>query len=478
MVGGGPAGLSSALTAAHAGLRVALVDAGSRLGGQFWRHPDPQSLAPGQAESDGQHSWRVFERMRAQLRGFIATGRVLHLAGHTAWSIERGESASVVRLTRSWDAVQLIAGSVRSEHVILCPGGYDRQLPVPGWTVPGVMAAGGVQALVKNGGRLDGRRAVVTGTGPFLLPVAAALTRAGATVVAVCEANPPSAWLTGTGSVLRMPSKIAEALEFGLVLGRHRIPYRTRTAVTRIHGTDHVEGVTLSRVRADGGIVPSAGARSHLEVDLVALGWGFTPDLGLAVAAGAEVRRDVDGSLVAVVDDDYRSSVAGLSIAGEATGVGGAMMAVHEGELAASAVASETGVGVGPARAARLRRAIARERAFARAMHGASALPAGWTAWLDPDTVVCRCEEVSAGDIRNACGDLGADDARTVKALTRAGMGWCQGRVCGFATCEVTASCAARSSTADDLRAMSKRVLASPVRLGDLAASDDTQGPR
>ena len=167
------------------------------------------------------------------------------------------------------------------------------------------------------------------------------------------------------------------------------------------------------------------------------LGWGFTPSLELVLAAGADTRLDVDGSLVAEVDDGQRSSQPGVYVAGEATGVGGAHLAVQEGELAALTAAEDAGLAPNPhtiRRATGLRRGIRRGRTFARAMHLAHPVPSGWLEWLDDDTTVCRCEEVTAGNIRHAREDLGADDQRTVKLLARPGMGWCQGRVCGYAT--------------------------------------------
>jgi NADP-dependent aldehyde dehydrogenase len=511
-VGAGPAGLAAAVTAADAGFDVVLVDAGQQPGGQYWRHP--AEVEPGQAansasaaiaanektdEGAGHHSWLTFSMLRSRLRAHVAAGRIRYVPNHQAWLLESVGTASVLRLTGTWDAAPLRARSVTAERLILCPGGYDRQLPIPGWTLPGVMAAGGVQALIKGNRTLAGRRAIVAGTGPFLLPVATALAEAGAQVVAICEANSPTGWLKNVRGAVQVPGKAVEAAEYAASLMRHRIPYRVRTGVTEIHpaadqpaadqaaadqsaadqsaadqaagAAEHAErvgAVTVTRLTADG--TPIAESGSRIDVDLVALGWGFTPSLELVLAAGAHTKKDVDGSLVAVVDDRMRSSVPGVSIAGEATGIGGAMMAVHEGELAALTLAADSGRAVSSRRVTTLLRLIRRERAFAVSMHLANPVPQNWASWLTDQTLLCRCEEVPVAAVREAHDVLGATEPRTVKALTRTGMGWCQGRVCGFATAELVASCRGRASTAEDLRPMVKRSLAVPVALGELAA--------
>jgi NADP-dependent aldehyde dehydrogenase len=332
------------------------------------------------------------------------------------------------------------------------------------------MAAGGVQALLKGHRSVAGKRAVVAGTGPFLLPVAAGLADAGAEVVAICEAGSFTGWARTPLGAVAVPSKALEAVEYAATLARHRIPLRTRTAVTGISGDGHVESVTLGRLDRHGHLRrdrPSV----DLAVDLVALGWGFTPSLELVTALGATTRLDVDSSLVAVVDAWQRTDIDGVYVAGEATGVGGAALALAEGELAGLAVVRAGGRPTSPRRARHLRGAIRRGRAFAAALHRAHPVPAGWKEWLRPDTTVCRCEEVTAGDVAAARDSLGAVDARTVKLLARPGMGWCQGRVCGFATaCLATQD--DRPLTAADLAPMAKRTLAAPVSLAELAQLD------
>lgn len=514
VLGAGPAGLAAAVHACDTGLRVVLIDAARQPGGQFWRHGEEAARgghgcgSVDGAEGAGHHGWKRFARMRARLYAHEGAGRLQYFRGTQLWLAEPagGPATWRLRLTPTSDLAPgsvpqsaPVPNQIEAAHVILCPGGYDRQLPVPGWDLPGVMAAGGVQALLKGSQVVPGRTGIVAGTGPFLLPVAAALAAAGAKVAAICEANTPAGWLRNVAGAARAPEKMLEGANYAAVLARHRIPYRSRTAVTEIHGTNRVEAVTVSRLDGDGAVVQGSGRR--VACDFVALGWGFTPSLELVLAVGAETVVDVDGSLIAVVDERLRSSVGGISVAGEATGIGGAAMAVVEGELAALSVAAgnlaagapvpastATTAGLLP-RIARLQKERARLRAFAVAMHQANPVPRNWHGWLEPDTIVCRCEEVSYGELCRAHSDLGAQDARSLKSFARPGMGWCQGRVCGFATAQIAANLSgrtgaatdatartaepaptARSAAADDLRALSKRTLAAPVSLGHLAA--------
>ncbi|PWI45105.1 FAD-dependent oxidoreductase [Streptomyces sp. ICBB 8177] len=494
VVGAGPAGLAAAAEAAAAGLDVVVVDCGARPGGQYWRH-GPDTAGPG----PGTHGRGTYSRLRAD----TARHGVRLVSGHQVWRADRRDDGFVLRLRPAHDVTPDTAvASVGSRRLIVCTGGYDRQLPVPGWDLPGVMAAGGAQALLKEHGTVAGRRVVVAGTGPFLAAVAAGLAGAGARVVAVCEANAPvRGWLRRPVAALSEPAKAVEALRYAALLTRHRIPYRTRTAVTRVHGEDRVRAVDLSALDHDGR--PREGTRVTVPADLVALGWGFTPSLDLLLTLGARTRLDADGSLVVRVDDGQRTTVPGLYAAGETTGVAGATQAVREGRLSGLAVAADlsragsAGGGAGPGRpgeagpgtaadtdaalrarrARRLRAGARRGRRFAEALHAACPVPAGWTSWLEEDTVVCRCEEVPFGAVRHAVRELGAEDPRTVKMLARPGMGMCQGRVCGFATALITRDLTGRPSTAEALAAFGKRPFAAPVTLAELAASDDHPAP-
>jgi NADPH-dependent 2,4-dienoyl-CoA reductase/sulfur reductase-like enzyme len=469
VVGAGPAGLAAAVHAAAGGLTVALIDAGERPGGQFWRHP---AAAPGVDERAGQHDWQRFAALRTGLRAHVDAGRIRYLSRAQVALLDcrpdHGDPPFVLHLTPVTADAPAVPDVVAATHLILCPGGYDRQLPVPGWDLPGVMAAGGVQALLKGSGMLPGKRAVIAGTGPFLLPVATAFAAAGGTVAAVCEANSLARWASQAHRAAQVPGKGREALGYAAAFVRHRIPYHPRTVVTRVLGDREVRGAVLAQADASGQPVP--GTSREVPADLVAFGWGFTPALELPIATGASTRIDADGSLVVAVDDQQRTSAPGVRVAGEATGVGGAALAVAEGELAArSLVAELTG---GSLRAGALHRRIGRLRAFAHAMHAAHPVPAGWTHWLTDDTLVCRCEEVPVAAVRDAVANLGAADPRTVRSLTRVGMGWCQGRICSAACGQLIASLTGAAPTTGDLEAVGRRTLVAPLELSRVARLD------
>jgi NADPH-dependent 2,4-dienoyl-CoA reductase/sulfur reductase-like enzyme len=449
VLGAGPAGLAAAVAAGTAGARVALLDAGNRVGGQYWRHRDEDTGA-------GHHHWSTLRRLRSA----VLTGPVDFRPGHAVWHVSRADHGFTVHITDGRE--------IRTTTLIVATGGYDRQLPFPGWTLPGVFTAGGAQALLKGQGVSVGRRIVVAGTGPFLLPVAAGLAEAGARVIGVFEAGSPDGFARHPGAVLTNLDKLAEGAGYLRTLLRHRIPYRTRSTVIAAHGVDRVHTATVARLDADWRVLP--GSESQLDCDAVAVGYGFTPQLEIPLQLGCATRLDADGSLVAVADDQQRGSVPGVYLAGEVCGVGGAPLALVEGELAGRHAAYRTVAAVPDRRAVgRLLRRRSALRSFAAAMHASYPVRPGWLSWLDGETELCRCEEVSVDTVRRSVVDLGATDPRTVKLLARPGMGLCQGRVCGYATACLVAHLRGRPTTEQDLLGISTRPIAAPITLGTLA---------
>lgn len=424
IIGAGPAGLAAAAAARRAGARVALLDSGARVGGQYWRHRAGHSPVP------------------AHLRQDL-------LPGQAVWHVEPTGDGFTTHTT---------ADEIRSRTVIVATGAYDRQLPFPGWTLPGVFTAGGAQALLKGHGVLVGDRVAVAGTGPFLLPVAAGLAAAGARVAGVYEAGSPLGFARHAFAVARNPGTLAEGARYLRVLRKHRVPFHTRTTVVAAHGDGRVRAVTVATLDRDWRPV----TEREIACDALAVGYGFTPQLEIPLHLGCDTRLAADGSLVATADEWQRSSVPGVYLAGEVCGVGGAQLSVVEGEIAGTHAA-----GAVPAR--RLQRRRATLRAFAAAMHDTYRIGEGWQDWLTDDTVVCRCEEVAVRAVRQSVVDLGATDARGVKLLARPGMGLCQGRVCGHATACLVAAACDRPVTAADLRGMAARPIAQPVTLGRVA---------
>ncbi|MEU6958084.1 FAD-dependent oxidoreductase [Streptomyces chrestomyceticus] len=470
VVGAGPAGLAAALAAAGAGARVTLVDDGQRPGGQFLRQ-----TADGPARG-------------AAVRAVQEHPRVEWLPGCTVWALEPGggpPSGTQDRTDAGWtvhvlqgpaDAPGRTAHTLRAAALVLCTGAYDRALPFPGWDLPGVVTAGAAQALAKGQRTAIGRRVVVSGTGPFLLPVASSLLTVGARVLGVYEAGSPAAWLRTPVATLRDGhAKLPELLTYAAGLARHRVPYRTRRAVVAAHGRDRVDAVTVARLTADWRIVTGTERRIE-DVDAVCVGYGFTPQLELALAAGCALR---DSAGVAV-DAWQRTSVPGVYAAGEPTGIGGAALAAAEGELAGLAAARRTvpAAHVG-ARAAAARRQVVAGRRFARLLAAAHPVRDGWHTWLGEDTLVCRCEEVPYGVLRTAVGERGtggvnggpgggslaADGMCTFKLTTRVGLGPCQGRICAR-----NAAALGGPDALPDPQTADRRPIAQPVRLADLAA--------
>jgi NADPH-dependent 2,4-dienoyl-CoA reductase/sulfur reductase-like enzyme len=435
VVGAGPAGLHAASTAARCGASVLLVDAGAAAGGQYHRHalgdPPPRAVA--------QH-WHPRIDHRVDTTVWAIDGRRLFLRTGPADSSDG----------RSWQ--------VDADALVLATGAYDRALPFPGWDLPGVVTAGAAQALAKAHRIAVGQRVIVAGSGPFLLPVATSLLGVGARVVAVLEAGSTTAWRRQPVAAARMPEKLAELTRYAATLARARVPYRTRRAVVAAHGRDRVAEVTVAAL--DARWRPIRGRTRRVSVDAVCVGYGFLPQLDLALSAGARLREGF-----VEVDAEQATSVAGVFAAGEITGLGGADLAAAEGELAGYAAAAY--VGRWSPVPARIKRRRARLRRFATALSEVYAVQPGWQHWLADDTVVCRCEEIAVQAVRRAVAEGGADGLRALRLTTRAGLGLCQGRVC----LRNVADLAEAAMVGPLLDYAPRRAVAFPIRLAELADS-------
>ena len=379
VIGAGPAGLAAACRAAECGRRVAVLDDNPHPGGQIWR------AAAGKLPKEAARWLDAAERLGTE---WIAGARVF-------------DAPEPRRL-----AVEMFHGECHVEYgsLILATGARERFLPFPGWTLPNVMGAGGLQALAKSGLPVEGKRIVIAGSGPLLLAVAKYMRGHGADVRLVAEQAPQSALLRFGMQLAGHPAKLAQALQ--LRAGLLGTRYLTSCWPVSAQGHERLQSVTLCR-----------GARTWTEpCDYLACGFGLIPNLEMAALLGCRM------SPAGVQVDDYQqTSLAGVYSAGEATGIGGLELSLVEGEIAGYAAGGNRD------HATPLFAARASHRRFAAALECAFALRDDLRHLPRPDTLICRCEDVTMERIR-ACSGW-----REAKLHTRCGMGPCQGRICGGA---------------------------------------------
>lgn len=437
IVGGGPAGLTAAQALARAGASVAIVEESPTLGGQYFKRRLGVALV-----RDGDYR----PEGTALLEAVIASG-VQCLTGTFVWGTD-GEALLTSRLADG------AIGRLAARAVLLATGAYERSVPFPGWTLPGVCTAGCALHMATIDRVPVGRRVVVAGTGPFLLPTACALLEVGASVACVLELNRPYRLSTGAVRAVRHPARLAELGGYLARLHREGVPIRQGWRVLAATGSERVERVTTVPVGAAG-----TSSAEEIAVDALCVGYGFRPSAELAQLLGCACRIDpASGDLVPRTDAFGRTSRRTIFVAGEARGIAGVHAARVRGLLAAYAIAAELALPP-PSQAAvrRARRSARRLEAFAALTGSLFPLPGLLYRAIPDDTVVCRCECVTAGEIRHAAAPTW-HDIHAVKAATRAGMGVCQGRQCGN-----TMRALARPATGGESGAFRPRMPLKPI---------------
>lgn len=380
VVGAGPAGISAACAAAESGRRVAVVDDTPWLGGQIWRGEQSHPRQP-QAQQ-----WLA----RFRRSGATVLDRTSVVAA-PADGVLVGECANQPH-------------EIHWRKLILATGARELFLPFPGWTLPGVMGPGGLQALVKNGWPIAGKRVVICGTGPLLLAVASGLKSYGADIIFIAE-QAPLGRLVGFGfELLRHPGKIVQGI--GLKAGLLGVPFRYGVWPVKAEGADSLRRVTLTN-----------GRKTWTEdCDFLACGFHLVPNVELPLALGCELENGF-----VRVDRGQTTTVANVFCAGEPTGIGGVDCALTEGQIAGYAASGET------VRAEALFKQRAAWHLFRTALAKTYALREELKVLAADETLLCRCEDVALGRVKQFSG------WREAKLLSRCGMGACQGRVCGAA---------------------------------------------
>jgi thioredoxin reductase len=469
IVGSGPAGLAAAAQAVAHGLRVAILDEQARAGGQILRQP------PREFRVSGWLAGRAYEPLKQLLRG---TERLEGVEWHTRTSVLGLMPASRTALPASpgtgFDVVVAQPTGTRTLHtrrIVLASGCYELAAALPGATLAGVMTAGAIQTFLKSQQYLVGEEIFFCGTHPLQILVADQVVRGGGRVAGVAFAQPAASAL----ALLRHPAILARhAGRFamlGAAFARLRlagVPVLFGQVVTQVEGTERARAVQLAKWDAAAGV----GKRTaRVECDAVGLCFGFFPQSELARQLGADCAWDAPvGGWAARHDEWMRSSVGGLYVAGEVTGVAGAEVSRLEGALAGLAAALDAGRishSAADQTASPIRRHLVALRGFARLLTELSSPAAVLPDLLTPQTVICRCENVTFGELNRTLQenpDIGTP--RAAKLATRVGMGQCQGRACEHAVARLCGVPAARP--AREAYAFAARFPARPVRIGDL----------
>ena len=424
VVGAGPAGVRAAELLAANGMHVIVADEALRAGGQIYRRaPDgftrPHETLYGFEAAKAQALHDAFDRLE----------RVIDYRPETLiWNVSRGVAHSHGETSAAGGY-----GEIPYDALVIASGAHDRVVPFAGWTMPGVYTLGGAQVALKYQGCAVGRRVLFCGSGPLLYLVAYQYARAGAVVAGVLD----SARFGDKLRALKGLPAGAAALAKGLF---YMAALRARGIVIE-HGVLPVEALGHGGRLAGLRILDARGGVREIACDAIATGYGLTPDTRLADLAGCEFRYEPDSrTWLPVTDDDGRATAAGVYLAGDGAGIAGADAAEIRGALAAYAVIADRGGSVPMARVADLRRRLARARRFATALAKGFPFPHEFAAAIGDETILCRCESISAGEFRAAISDLGAGEMNRAKAFSRVGMGRCQGRVCGAAATEVIAA--------------------------------------
>ncbi|SDP12275.1 NADPH-dependent 2,4-dienoyl-CoA reductase, sulfur reductase [Rhodoferax sp. OV413] len=419
VVGAGPAGVRAAQTLVAHGVRPLVLDEAPRVGGQIYRRPPAH-----------------FQRAAQTLYGFeAARAQAVHSAFDSLQNQIDYRPDSLV-----WNAqgglLDVLHGPTQTtqslpyQQLIVATGATDRVLPIPGWTLPGVYALGGAQVALKYQGCAIGQRVVFMGTGPLLYLVAYQYAKAGVEVAAVLDTAHFSDQLAALPAMLTQPAVLAKGLYFVAWLRAHGVALHSGVRPVRVLGHGRVRAVVWHDGRQE----------RTLDCDAIGFGYALRSETQLADLLGCRFAfAPQQRAHLPERDAAGRSSVAGVYLAGDGAGIMGADAAEWAGERAALALLADHGVAVDAARAERLERKLQRLQTFRAGLERAFPFPVGWAAQAPDELVVCRCEHITAGELRHTVQATGADEMNRLKALSRVGMGRCQGRSCGVAAAEILA---------------------------------------
>jgi NADPH-dependent 2,4-dienoyl-CoA reductase/sulfur reductase-like enzyme len=428
VIGAGPGGMEATIAAAENGVRTALIDNYPKPGGQYYMRLPSDFKVDYETKTDTSGRKLVNQVLRVPS---------LKVFNCLVWGLFQQDDDSWLVALYGKKAPKYI----RAKNLILATGSYDTPIAFPGWTLPGVITSGGTLVLLKSQRVAPGKRALVSGTGPLLFSVAAHLIEAGVEVVAVCESNHifPRGIKYGF-TMLKQWDRLKEGVKYMSTIIGNKTPYKIGYSVTEAKGDEQVTEATIAKLDKNGHPIPNT--QQTFKVDLVVSGYSLTPNTGLPKMIDCEMTYQAGkGGWIPVRDNSFQTSIPGVYVVGDGAGIGGAENARLEGQIAAMSVAKKCGH-ISDQREKQHRQEfepkLQQQQRFGTLLSDLFTPPSGLVSLLSDDTIICRCEEVTLGEIKDAF-EKGARSIGEVKMLTRTGMGNCQGRMCEHTVASIIA---------------------------------------
>jgi len=427
VLGAGPAGVAAANVASKEGAEVVIIDENSSAGGQIYRAP-PNEFQP-------QNSFKSDEfREGEKQRNILKNSNVKALFKHRVWSVSSDLVVSTVGPNglSSWHARSLIIAN----------GALERIIPFPGWTIPGVIGLAASTILLKSQYVLPGQSTVVAGCGPLLIAVANGIIKSGGKVSAIIDLNSKSDWIKAFPRLFSRPDQLFKGMSWFANIMKAGIKLYGGHAVTNTKQVDNVLRISIAPINSAGSILDSKNQKI-VEGDCLAIGHGLFPSTEITRLLKAKHIYDpLKGGWVPLIDDDFRSSIPGVYIAGDATGISGAFSAVQKGRIAGMAAVRDLNVMSSQKYKAKIKSELIilkKNENFGKAAVRLMKFRPELIQTITSETIVCRCEDVFRSEIDEAI-ESGARDLNQLKAWTRCGMGPCQGRTCSEAIEAILAS--------------------------------------
>jgi NADPH-dependent 2,4-dienoyl-CoA reductase/sulfur reductase-like enzyme len=460
IIGGGPAGIAAAVEAAKAGVKVTLIDENEKPGGQIYRQfengfkaTDPDAL--GGDYQKGMALLSQFSSMKERIR---------YLNNATVWGIFKDNTLAMARHGKS--------SSISFNKLLIATGAYDRPVPFPGWTLPGVLTAGGAQKLVKTERVLPGNKILLAGTGPLQLVLADQILKAGGDIAVILEAGNAGSqyWLKGAKGIWGNWDYLRDGMKYLWNTQKAGVPLLRRRMIVEAHGEGRVEEAVYATVDSNWRPVP--GTERTVSVDTVCVGYGFVSSTELTQLLGCEHRYDLSlGGHTPVRSENMETTVPGVYAIGDCSGVAGSKVALEEGCVAGVSVAGSLdylSAGEVEKKNEIFKKRLKKFNKLRKVLDEISLPRAGLFELPKDDTVICRCEEVTMGEVNSAMSG-GATSPKDIKRVTRAGMGPCEGRMCGPFLAEIMSH---QPNAPEAPGCLLPRPPIKPIALGVLAASE------